>query len=273
MKHLLKTFFLKILFIISFGSSAYAGKPEPWQLGLQEAASPFMEQVSSFHDGLLLWTCIVISVFVLILLAIVILRFNRKANPVPSKTSHNTALEIVWTLVPVIILLAISIPSLRHLTYMKTIPDSDLTIKVTGRQWYWDYAYPDQGDIEFSSTLITDKEQLNGEPYLLAVDNKLVLPVGKNIRFIITGGDVIHSWAIPALGVKMDAVPGRINETWTHINKEGVYYGQCSELCGKDHGFMPIAIEAVSEEKFNEWVAKKKADELASSNSTKFING
>ncbi|MCH2037055.1 MAG: cytochrome c oxidase subunit II [Rickettsiales bacterium] len=252
------TAFLMTLFAGT--SSALAGQPEPWQLGMQEPASPVMEKLVAFHNGPLLWMCIIISVFVLVLLAYVVVKYNRKANPVPSKTSHNTALEVVWTLVPVLILLVIAVPSLLILTYTKKIPEPDMTVKIVGNQWNWTYSYPEHGDIEFISIKKQEEELKDGEPYLLAVDNNLVLPVGKNIRFLITGSDVIHSWAVPALGVKMDGVPGRVNETWTHINREGIYYGQCSELCGKDHGFMPIAVEAGSQEQFDSWVAKKIAE-------------
>lgn len=255
--------FLAISFVVSVLSSvsgAWAGQPERWQLGLQEPASPVMERLAAFHDGPLLWMCIIISIFVLILLAIVILKYNRKANPNPSTTSHNTALEVVWTLAPVLILLVIAVPSLRLLTYTKTIPEPDITIKVVGNQWNWTYIYPEHEGIEFLSVKKEREELEEGEPYLLAVDNNVVVPVGKNIRFQITASDVIHSWAVPALGVKIDGVPGRLNETWTHVTKEGIYYGQCSELCGKDHGFMPIAVEAVSQEQFDQWVAKKIAE-------------
>lgn len=260
MLKLLSKIILSLASILAIKSNAFASQPKEWQLGLQEAATPVMEKLTVFHDGLLLWTCIVISVFVLLLLVIVFVKYRRSVNPVPSKTSHNTLIEIIWTVVPVIILLVIAKPSLEMLNYVKTIPNPDLTIKVVGKQWYWDYIYPEHGDIEFSSSMKKKEELQNNEPYLLAVDNNVVVPVGKNIRFLITGGDVIHSFAIPSLGVKTDAVPGKVNETWANITKPGIYYGQCSELCGSDHGFMPIAIEAVTAEQFDQWVEKKKLE-------------
>jgi cytochrome c oxidase subunit 2 len=233
------------------------GAPTPWQLGFQASASPVKSQLNDFHT-LLLVLIIGITLFVLALLVYVVVRFNAKRNPTPSKTSHNTLLEVLWTAVPVLVLIVIAVPSFKVLYFMDRIENADMTLKVTGRQWYWDYEYPDHDAIAFSSYMIPDDEIKPGQKRLLEVDNRVVLPVGTNIRVLVTGGDVIHSWAMPALGVKTDAIPGRVNETWVRIDKEGVYYGQCSEICGTGHGFMPIAIEAVSKERFAQWVGEQK---------------
>jgi cytochrome c oxidase subunit II len=197
---------------------------------------------------------------VLVLLVVVMVRFNARANPVPSRTTHNTLIEIAWTLIPIVILMFIAVPSFKLLFYQLNIPAADLTVKATGKQWYWSYSYPDNGLFEFDSLMLKDGERKDGQPRLLAVDNEMVVPVNKTVRVITTGADVIHSFAVPSFGIKIDAVPGRINETWFTATREGVYYGQCSELCGKDHAFMPIAVRAVSEQAFSAWVeeAKKK---------------
>jgi cytochrome c oxidase subunit 2 len=234
------------------------GQPAPWQLGLQHAATPVMERITSFHTGLL-YVIVAISAFVLALLLIVMVRFNVRSNPTPSRTTHNTLLEVAWTLVPVLILVGIAIPSFRLLFFQLTIPAmsaeaGDLTIKATGKQWFWTYSYPDHGNFEFDSLLIRDPNLLKGRPRLLAVDNEVVVPVNKNVRVITTGADVIHAFAIPSFGIKIDSIPGRLNETWFRATREGIYYGQCSELCGKDHAYMPIAIRVVSEGEFKTWV-------------------
>ncbi|MEQ9116446.1 MAG: cytochrome c oxidase subunit II [Rickettsiales bacterium] len=251
--------FLISSLIINVGAIASTGAPQEWQMGLQKAASPVMEKLNSFHDVLLVM-CVAIVGLVFFLLAYVIIRFNKKANPVPSKTSHNVLIEIIWTVIPVLILIAIAIPSFKLLFYLDREPSTDMTIKVVGQQWYWKYQYPDHGNFEFDSYMIKDEDIKDGQLRLLEVDNRIVLPVNKNVKVLITGGDVIHSWAVPALGIKTDAVPGRINETWLRITEPGVYYGQCSEICGVGHGFMPIAIEAVTQDKFDRWaaIAKKK---------------
>lgn len=251
---------MTLLFAVAAASAALAqgvvGAPQDWQLGFQAAASPVKEKMESFHDMMLV-IITAITLFVLALLVYVMVRYRAKANPTPSKVSHNTLLEVVWTAVPVIILAVIVLPS-RDLLYMQAkLENADLTLKVTGRQWYWDYEYPDQG-VAFSSYMVPDNEIKPGQLRLLEVDNRIVLPVDTNVRIQVTAGDVLHSFAIPALGVKTDAVPGRLNETWTRITHEGVFYGQCSELCGVNHGYMPIAIEAVSKEKFAAWVQQKK---------------
>ncbi|HSI40834.1 MAG TPA: cytochrome c oxidase subunit II [Xanthobacteraceae bacterium] len=238
---------------------AGTGQPSPWQVNLQGAASPVMESIHSFHNFLLV-IIVAVVLLVLALLVVVALRFNEKANPVPSKTTHHTLIEVVWTVAPVLILVAIAIPSFRLLFLELDIPKSDLTVKITGHQWYWSYEYPDNGPFGFDSLMLTDAERTPEQPRLLAVDNDVVVPVNKIVRIQVTAADVIHAFAMPSFGVKIDALPGRLNESWFKATKEGVYYGQCSELCGKDHAFMPIAIRVVSEQDFAAWVeeAKKK---------------
>jgi len=232
------------------------GMPMPGEITLQKQFSPTGHTARWLHDKMLLPIITIISIFVLVLMLYVMVRFRRSASPVPSKTSHNTVIEVIWTVVPVVILLAIAIPSIGLLAdQYKPAPKDALTVKVTGYQWYWGYEYPDNGIPEFVSNLLPrDKAEANGEPYLLAPDNRLVLPVGRPIKLIITGADVIHSFAVPSLWVKMDAVPGRLNEKSFTIEKPGVYYGQCSELCGARHGFMPIAIEALEPAQFDQWL-------------------
>jgi len=238
-------------------SSEAVGLSHPWQLGLQASASPVKEQLTDFHD-LLLVIITGITLLVLALLVYVIVRFNSKANPTPTRTSHNTILEVAWTVVPVLILVVIAVPSFKLLYYVDKTENADMTLKIVGHQWYWEYQYPDHGDITFSSNMIPEEEIQPGQHRLLEVDNRIVLPVDSNIRILVTAGDVLHSWAMPSLGIKKDAVPGRTNETWARIDREGVFYGQCSEICGTNHGYMPIAIEAVSKERFAKWVEEAK---------------
>ena len=235
------------------------GQPSPWQVGLQQSASPVMDNIIWFHD-FLLYIITGIAGFVLILLVVVMVRFNARTNPSPSRTTHNTLIEIAWTLIPIVILMFIAVPSFKLLFLQLNVPAADLTVKATGKQWYWNYSYPDNGQFEFDSLMLKEGERKEGQPRLLAVDNEMVVPVNKTVRVITTGSDVIHSFAVPSFGIKIDAVPGRINETWFTATREGVYYGQCSELCGKDHAFMPIAVHVVSEQAFSAWVeeAKKK---------------
>jgi len=235
------------------------GQPSPWQVGLQQSASPVMDNIIWFHD-FLLYIITGIAGFVLILLVVVMVRFNARTNPSPSRTTHNTLIEIAWTLIPIVILMFIAVPSFKLLFLQLNVPAADLTVKATGKQWYWSYSYPDNGQFEFDSLMLKEGERKEGQPRLLAVDNEMVVPVNKTVRVITTGSDVIHSFAVPSFGIKIDAVPGRINETWFTATREGVYYGQCSELCGKDHAFMPIAVHVVSEQAFSAWVeeAKKK---------------
>ena len=235
------------------------GQPSPWQVGLQQSASPVMDNIIWFHD-FLLYIITGIAGFVLVLLVVVMVRFNARTNPIPSRTTHNTFIEIAWTLIPIVILMFIAVPSFKLLFLQLNVPAADLTVKATGKQWYWSYSYPDNGQFEFDSLMLKEGERKEGQPRLLAVDNEMVVPVNKTVRVITTGSDVIHSFAVPSFGIKIDAVPGRINETWFTATREGVYYGQCSELCGKDHAFMPIAVHVVSEQAFSAWVegAKKK---------------
>ena len=235
--------------------------------GLTDQVTAVGQQAADFHDNWLLVLCVVISVFVLGLLAYAMIRFRRSANPEPSRTSHNTAIEVIWTVVPVLILVAIAVPSIKLINAQYNAPPADLTVKVVGNQWYWTYEYPDHG-IDIVSNMLKEKDDptlAEGQRYrtdddgpaLLAVDNRIVIPVNKNVKFLVTAADVIHSFAVPAFWTKMDAVPGRINETWVNVEREGVYFGMCSELCGARHGYMPIAVEVVSEEKFNAWIASK----------------
>jgi len=257
-----------------FGGAAFAelGQPAPWEWKLQEGATPVMENIIWFHN-FLFWLITIITLFVLALLIIVMVKFNAKANPVPSKTTHNTLIEVAWTIIPVLILVGIAVPSFRLLFQELDIPKADLTIKVTGNQWNWTYAYPDD-KIEFTSIMLTDEERAKKNPpppRLLGVDNEMVVPVNKVVRIQTTGADVIHSFAVPAFGIKIDSVPGRLNETWFKATKEGVYYGQCSELCGKDHAFMPIVVRVVKDQEYDAWkkkqVAANPANSLASAGS------
>ena len=233
------------------------GQPSPWQIGLQQSASPVMDNIIWFHD-FLLYIITAIAGFVLVLLVVVMVRFNARSNPIPSRTTHNTLIEIAWTLIPIVILMFIAVPSFKLLFFQLNVPPADLTVKATGKQWYWSYSYPDNGQFEFDSLMLKEGERKEGQPRLLAVDNEMVVPVNKTVRVITTGSDVIHSFAVPSFGIKIDAVPGRINETWFTATREGVYYGQCSELCGKDHAFMPIAVRVVSEQAFAAWVEESK---------------
>jgi len=251
---------LAFTLVVAGGGIAHAGlgAPSPWQLGLQDAASPVMQEVTWFHNYVLGFIT-VITVFVLGLLIVVMVRFNRRANATPSRTTHSTPLEIMWTVVPVVILVSIAVPSFRLLFHQLNIPPSDLTVKATGKQWSWSYSYPDS-NFEYDSFMLKDEERKPDQPRLLAADNALVVPVNKVIRVQAIGADVIHSFAVPSFGIKIDAIPGRLNETWFKATREGVYYGQCSELCGRDHAFMPIEVHVVSEQEFAAWLeqAKKK---------------
>jgi cytochrome c oxidase subunit 2 len=235
------------------------GEPTPWEMGLQEAATPVMQDIAWFHD-LLLIIITLITVFVLALLVVVMVRFNRNSNPNPSRTTHNSLIEVIWTVAPVCILVFIAIPSFRLLFYEQNIPPADLTVKATGKQWFWSYAYPDNGKFQFDSLMVDEKELKAGQPRLLTVDNEMVVPVNKVVRVEVTGADVIHAFAVPSFGIKIDAIPGRLNETWFKATREGTYHGQCSELCGRNHAFMPITVRVVSEQEFTAWVedAKKK---------------
>jgi cytochrome c oxidase subunit II len=244
-------------FAVSGAAYAKEGQPAPWQLGFQPAASPIMEQITSFHTYVTI-IITVIALFVLGLLVYVMSRFNEKRHPDPSRTTHNTALEIAWTIIPVLILVAIAIPSFRLLFAQYDIPKADLTITATGSQWYWTYEYPDEG-ITFDSIMVQDADLKEGQPRLLTVDREVVVPVGKNVVVGVKSNDVIHDWAMPSFGVKLDAVPGRLQTTWFRAEREGIFYGQCSELCGRNHAFMPIAVRVVSEAEYADWLAEAKA--------------
>ena len=244
--------------------AALAQQPTDWEVDFQTALSPSMERIVDFNLMVTI-IIVIITAFVFGLMAWIVIRYNKKRNPVPSKTTHNTMLEVIWTVVPVIILLVIAVPSFRLLYFTDKVEDADMTLKAIGHQWYWSYEYPDHGDFTFDAIMLEEDELEEGQPRLLATDEAVVLPVGAKIRLLTTADDVIHSWAIPAFGVKMDSVPGRVNETWFQINREGTYYGQCSELCGTLHGFMPIMIEAVSQEEFDAWVEFAR-EEYASAN-------
>jgi cytochrome c oxidase subunit 2 len=241
---------------LAVGGAAFAevGQPAPWEHTLQQSASPVMDNIAWFYS-FLTYIISAITLLVVALLVIVMVKFNAKANPVPSKTTHNTLIEVAWTIIPVMILVGIAVPSFRLLFEELDVPKADITVKATGKQWYWSYAYPDNGKFEFDSIMAQNKA-----PRLLAVDNEVVVPVNKVIRVQVTGADVIHSFAVPSFGIKIDAIPGRLNETWFKATKTGMFYGQCSELCGKDHAFMPIAVRVVSDQEFAAWVedAKKK---------------
>lgn len=252
--------FLALLGTITVPGLAAAAQPEPWQMNLQEPATPLMEQIVNFHD-LLLIVITLISLFVLALLVYVIMKFNEKANPNPSRTTHNTTIEVLWTVIPVVILVVIAVPSFKLLYKSDVIPKVDMTIKATGHQWYWNYEYVDHGNFSFDANMIADEDLKEGQLRLLETDNRVVIPSNSVVRIQVTAADVLHAWTIPAFGQKIDAVPGRLNEIWIGpVKNEGVYYGQCSELCGIRHGFMPIAVEVVSKEKFDAWIEKAKKE-------------
>jgi len=250
----------KILYIILSiftVSSAYANQPKDWQLGFQDPASDGMRDIVNFHNNLLLPIIIAISVFVLFLMVYACIRFRASRNPNPSKTTHNVTVEILWTLIPCLILIVMAVPSFKILYKQDTIPKADVTVKAIGYQWYWGYEYPDE-NIIFESYMIETKDLKENQPRLLAVDNEVVVPVNKVVKVLITANDVLHAWALPSFGVKRDAVPGRINETWFKAEKVGTYYGQCSELCGIKHAFMPITVRVVSEKDYAEWLTGAK---------------
>jgi cytochrome c oxidase subunit 2 len=246
-----------MLFASAGAALAAVGQPSPWQIGMQQAAAPVMSDIIWFHD-FLLGIITAIMAFVLLLLLIVIVRFNARAHPTPSRTTHNTLLEVAWTIVPVIILVTIAVPSFRLLYLQLDVPKPDLTVKATGKQWLWSYSYPDNGDFEFDSNVVADADLKPGQPRLLAVDNAMVVPVNKIVHVLVTGADVVHSFTVPSFGIRIDAIPGRINDTWFKATREGTYYGQCSELCGVDHAFMPIEVRVVSDGDFAKWLAEAK---------------
>ena len=253
----MKKILITLLTILST-VEALANEPKNWQLGFQEAASQSMRDIVNFHDKLLLPIIVAISVFVLFLMAYACIRFRASRNPNPSTRTHNVAIEVLWTLIPCLILIVIAVPSFKTLYSQDRIPKADVTIKAIGYQWYWGYEYPDE-NIIFDSYMLEDKDLKAGQPRLLAVDNVVVVPVNKVVKVLITANDVLHAWALPSFGVKRDAVPGRINETWFKAEKEGTFYGQCSELCGIKHAFMPIEVRVVSEQDYQEWLTDAKA--------------
>ena len=262
----------KILFIFSsifISQNAFANQPVDWQLGFQKAASESMRDIVAFHDNLLLPIIIAISVFVLFLMLYACVRFRASANPNPSKRTHNVTVEVLWTLIPCLILIVMAVPSFKILYKQDAIPKADLTIKAIGYQWYWGYEYPDE-NIIFESYMVEDKDLRPDQPRLLAVDNEVVVPVNKVVKVLITANDVLHAWALPSFGVKRDAVPGRINETWFKAEKVGTYYGQCSELCGIKHAFMPITVKVVTDEEYEDWLSEAKEkfakDEIENNN-------
>jgi len=264
----------KILKIVSlliatvFSRSAFADQPKDWQFGFQEAASEGMEEIVWFHDYMLLPIITAITVFVLFLILYTCIRFRASKNLVASTTSHNTLVEVLWTLIPCLILIVMAVPSFKILYKQDTIPKADVTIKAVGYQWYWGYEYPDE-NIIFESYMVDEKNLKKNQPRLLTVDNEIYVPVNKVVKVMITANDVLHAWALPSFGVKRDAIPGRINETWFKAEKTGTYYGQCSELCGIKHAFMPITVNVVTEDEYNLWLdeAKQKfAKEDLSSN-------
>ena len=244
------------------GTGASASVPTPWQLGMQEAATPLMQNIDDLHD-ILLVVITLITLFVLGLLLYVMWRFRESKNPTPSRTTHNTVVEVLWTVIPVVILVLIAIPSFKLLYYSDTIPEADITVKAIGHQWYWSYEYPDHGNFTFDATILADDELRGGQPRLLSVDNRVVVPVNKVVRVQVTADDVLHAWTIPAFGVKVDGVPGRLNEVWFRAERTGTFYGQCSELCGVNHGFMPIRVDVVTVQEFNAWISWAKKEYAA----------
>jgi cytochrome c oxidase subunit 2 len=249
--------FLFILFATIYTTGSLADQPKQWQLGFQDAASQSMREIVNFHNNLLLPVIIAISVFVLFLMIYTCIRFRASKNPNPSKTTHNVTVEVLWTLIPCLILIVMAVPSFKILYKQDTIPKVDLTIKAVGYQWYWGYEYPDE-NIIFESYMIKEENLKENQPRLLTVDNEVVVPVNKVVKVLITANDVLHAWALPSFGVKRDAVPGRINETWFKAEKVGTYYGQCSELCGIQHAFMPITVRVVTDEEYATWLAEAK---------------
>lgn len=251
-----------LLSLLALWPSAALAIPQDWKFGFQPAASPVMERIEQFHT-MLVYIIVAISVFVLALILWIIIRYNQRANPTPSKVHHNTVLEVLWTVVPVIILVLIAIPSFRLLYYEADIPPADVFIRAVGHQWYWSYEFPKDGDFQFTSNGLSKPNDNSAadaahEPHLLGVDNVVEVPVNKVVELEVTGADVIHSWALPQMGVKMDAIPGRLNHTWFKATQTGTFYGECSELCGINHAFMPIEVKVVSDADYKAWLAATK---------------
>jgi cytochrome c oxidase subunit 2 len=249
--------FVTVIGVVAIAGEACAQVPRPWEIGMQAAHSPVQRSIESLHD-LVMIIITAITVFVTALLAWVLYRYNARRNPTPSQTAHHTVVEVLWTVLPALILVVIAIPSFRLLYYEDRAPHADLTVKVTGHQWYWEYTYPDNGPIDFSSYIVPDDQLKPGQLRLLTVDNQLVLPAGKNIRLLITSGDVIHSFFIPSFGVQRYAIPGRTAETWVRVDEPGVYVGECNQICGINHDRMPISVRAVTPEAFTAWLVQAK---------------
>ncbi len=248
---------------IVLAGPAWAQAPTNWQLGFQPAHSPTQAGIEGLH-ALVLWLMAFVTIFVAALLAFVVWRYRASKHPVASRVSHHTALEVAWTVIPVLVLVVIAIPSFRLIYFQDRTDAADLTVKVTGHQWYWEYTYPDQGGLNFSSYPVKEEDLKQGQLRNLDVDNRVVVPAGKNVRILTTSADVIHSFFIPSLGVQRYAIPGRTIETWVRVDKPGVYYGQCNQVCGTNHSIMPISVEALTETDFAAWVEKAK---------TKFASG
>jgi cytochrome c oxidase subunit 2 len=250
---------LPACFALAPDALAAVGAPEPWQMNMTAGFSPQKARLTEFHDILLVIISLIV-VFVFVLMAYIAIKFNAKANPVASTTTHHTLLEVAWTLIPIVILMGIAIPSFKILYYLDRTPNADLTVKVTGHQWYWSYTYPDAGALTFDSTIVSDEDLKPGDLRQLTTDNALVLPVGAKVRILVDSTDVMHSWFVPPLGVQLYATPGRTNETWVEVSEEGTFYGQCNQICGINHGYMPIMIQGIAKDKFPAWLeaAKKK---------------
>ena len=251
MKSILSVFFILISFEL------YGKQATDWQLSFQNPATDLMGSVVGLHNVILIVMSL-ITVFVLFLLFYVSFRFSAKRNPIPSTRTHNTVVEVLWTAIPIVILVVLAIPSFKLLYQQEKSENYDMTVKVIGHQWYWEYEYPDHGDFYFESYMIQDEELKEGDLRLLTVDNPLVIPANKNVQILITAGDVLHSWAVPSMGLKTDAVPGRLNETWVNVKEPGIYRGQCSEICGSGHGFMPVVVKVLPEREFMAWANEAK---------------
>jgi cytochrome c oxidase subunit 2 len=253
-----------LMFAALCGSDAAAQVPQPWQFGMQTAHSPVQRSIESLHDVVQV-IIIAVTLFVGLLLAWVLWRYNANRNPTPSQTSHNTVIEVAWTVIPVLILVVIAIPSFRLIYFQDRTPNADMTIKATGHQWYWEYTYPDQGGLTYASYMVPQDELKPGQLRLLDVDNQLVVPAGRNVRILTTSTDVIHSFFIPSLGVQRYAIPGRTIETWVRVDSPGTYYGECNQVCGTNHNSMPISVKAIAPEDFNNWVEQAKTKFSAAS--------
>ena len=251
MKSILSVFFIFISFEL------YGKQATEWQLSFQNPATDLMGSVVGLHN-IILVVMTLVTLFVLFLLFYVSFRFSAKRNPIPSTTTHNTVVEVLWTAIPIVILVVLAIPSFKLLYQQEKSENYDMTVKVIGHQWYWEYEYPDHGDFYFESYMVQEQDLEEGDLRLLTVDNPLVIPANKNIQILITAGDVLHSWAVPSMGLKTDAVPGRLNETWVNVKEPGIYRGQCSEICGSGHGFMPVVVKVLPEREFMAWANEAK---------------